>query len=120
MISSPIVLAKGHPVIFGTNAPTDRFYPELAAIVDPDRADTMTASQRNTLLLENPVLAARLFKERIDAHFEFIIKGTTKPFGEITDTWIRVEFQARGTPHVHYILFVKDTEELASLDLKDP
>ena len=36
------------------------------------------------------------------------MKSTAKPLGEIVDYAIRVEFQARGSPHAHTVIWVKD------------
>ena len=38
--------------------------------------------------------------------FEFILK--TKVFGKVSDYVVKVEFQQRGTPHIHLILWVED------------
>jgi len=92
MIGSAYVLNKGQPLIFGTNSPNDRQYPELPKIVSPDNI-SLNTSERVALLRQYPVLAARLFKERIDAHFKYVVKGEHQPFGKVTDSWVRVEFQ---------------------------
>ena len=36
------------------------------------------------------------------------MKSTAKPLGEIVDYAIRIEFQARGSPHAHCVIWVKD------------
>ena len=37
-----------------------------------------------------------------------MLKSKAQPLGEIVDYAIRVEFQARGSPHAHCVLWVKD------------
>ena len=61
------------------------------------------------MLNKNPVLAARLFKKRVDAVLLYIIKGAAEPVGVINDHWFRVEFQNRGSPHVHAIIWASLT-----------
>ena len=39
------------------------------------------------------------------------MKSTAKPLGEIVDYAIRIEFQARGSPHAHCVIWVKDAPE---------
>ena len=39
------------------------------------------------------------------------LKSTAKPLGEIADYAIRIEFQARGSPHAHCVIWVKDAPE---------
>jgi len=38
--------------------------------------------------------------------FDFILK--TEVFGKVKDYVVKVEFQQRGTPHIHLILWIKD------------
>ena len=56
-------------------------------------------------------MATRLFKERVDAVLEHIIKGSAQHIGLINDHWFRVVFQNRGSPHVHAILWASLTHE---------
>ena len=49
----------------------------------------------------NPVTAARHFQYRLNTIFQDFLKCTAKPLGEIVDYAIRIEFQARGSPHAH-------------------
>ena len=37
-----------------------------------------------------------------------MLKSKAQPLGDIVDYAIRVEFQARGSPHAHCVLWVKD------------
>ena len=39
-----------------------------------------------------------------DIYDKDIICGTAAPFGVVKDFWKRVEFQERGTPHLHYLI----------------
>ena len=43
--------------------------------------------------------------------FQDFLKSTAKPLGEIMDYAIRIEFQARGSPHAHCVIWVKDAPE---------
>ena len=40
--------------------------------------------------------------------FQDFLKSTAKPLSEIADYAIRIEFQARGSPHAHCVIWVKD------------
>ena len=37
-----------------------------------------------------------------------MLKSKAMPLGEIVEYGIRVEFQGRGSPHAHCVLWVKD------------
>ena len=39
--------------------------------------------------------------------FNDFLKSNANPFGEIVDYAIRVEFQARGSPHAHNVIWIK-------------
>jgi hypothetical protein len=62
--------------------------------------------QRNDLLAQNPVTAARHFEYRVMKFFGTFLKSTANPIGKITHYVIRTEFQQRGSPHVHCLIWV--------------
>ena len=41
-----------------------------------------------------------------------VIKGSGKPIGEVIDFFWRIEFQLRGSPHVHSLWWIKDAPDL--------
>ena len=59
---------------------------------------------RCELLNSNPVLLARHFQYRVEVFFKIII--VDGPLGKVKYHAIRVEFQVRGSPHVHSFLWV--------------
>lgn len=79
--------------------------PIFAGRLTAEEAAALPFSERKRLLADNPVLAARLFKIRIDAILRHILHGAAAPLGDLIDYWMRIEFQARGSPHVHAILW---------------
>ena len=40
-----------------------------------------------------------------------ILKSTLRPIGEIVDFFYRVEFQQRGSPHIHCLFWVKEAPQ---------
>jgi len=70
-------------------------------------ADSLSPSERSLLLRSFPALSARLFALQHTAFFDIILKGVDRPLGHILESWLRIEFQARGTPHLHSLLNVK-------------
>ena len=64
----------------------------------------MSYFERCFYLNKNPVLLARHFQYRVEVFFkEIVING---PLGKDTYYAIRVEFQVRGSPHIHSFLWV--------------
>ena len=49
---------------------------------------------------------------------KFILNGDGKPSGEILDYFWRVEFQQRGSPHIHSLWWVKDAPNLRTVEGK--
>ena len=43
---------------------------------------------------------------------QIFLKSKAHPLGELVDYAIRIEFQARGSPHAHTILWIKDAPKL--------
>ena len=64
--------------------------------------------------MADPVTAARHFHYRLNVFFQEFLKSTAKPLGEIADYAIRIEFQARGSPHAHCVIWVKDAPEFGA------
>ena len=60
----------------------------------------------------NPVVTARHFAHRFQCLSREVIKGTGQPIGEILDFFWRIEFQLRGSPHVHSMWWIKDAPNL--------
>ena len=57
-----------------------------------------------------------MFQHRIEAFFSEYVLSDAHPLGHITDYMIKIEFQMRGSPHAHYLLWVKDAPKID----KDP
>ena len=56
------------------------------------------------------------FERRWRALFKHVIKGPLKPFGIVSDYFARVEFQSRGSAHLHIFLRIKDAPTLLTAD----
>ena len=81
------------------------------AISDED-VKTMSFEENSKWLRQNPVTAARHFHYHLNTFFQVFLKSTSHPLGERFDYAIRIEFQARGSPHAHTILWIKDVPKL--------
>ena len=63
---------------------------------------------KTRLINSDPVTCARYFDHRVQKFINSVLKGPCDPLGEITDFFYRVEFQHRGSPHIHMLLWIKD------------
>ena len=106
----------GTPTWFFTLSAADLKRPDMiqtiarqyGVIYTDDEVAGLSFDDKSNWLKRNPVTAARHFQYRLNALFQGFLKSTAKPLGEIADYAIRIEFQARGSPHAHCIIWVKD------------
>ena len=72
-----------------------------------EQVKNMTFQEKSKWLRSNPVTAARHFHYRLNTFFQKFLKSCANPLGKLTDYAIRIEFQARGSPHAHTLLWIK-------------
>ena len=85
----------------------------LAKLVgDKEYSDTelqnLTWEEKSRLIQSDPVTCARHFDYQFN-HFlkHFLMSGAT-PLGKIADWFYRVEYQQRGSPHIHMLIWLED------------
>ena len=54
---------------------------------------------------------ARNFEHMIQLFIHDFIKSSCQPIGEVIDFFYRVEFQQRGSPHIHGLFWIKNAPE---------
>ena len=119
-----MVKQKGLPTFFYSLSCADLRWSELINIIIKLGRIDITDEEMNyfkkcELLNQNPVLTARHFQFRIETFFKEIVLHKNGLFGgDVENYVIKVEFQARGSPHVHFFLWVKDTP-LLTADTKE-
>ena len=110
----------GTPTWFFTLSAADIQWPDMiqtisrqsgVSLTDDDVRNLSYAERCNWLRL-NPVTAVRHFHYRLETFVKHVIMSNAKPLGEDVDYAIRIEFQARGSPHAHTLLWVKDAPQL--------
>jgi len=67
----------------------------------------LSFQQRSKLLHDCPVVAARQFCKRFKALMKYLSKNDKILGGKIKDYWFRVEFQKRGSPHIHMLVWIE-------------
>ena len=76
----------------------------------------MSIADRSRYLHQNPITGVQVFQHRIEAFFSEYLLSDAHPLDHITDYVIKSEFQIRGSPHAHCLLWVKDAPKID----KDP
>ena len=106
----------GTPTWFLTLSAADMKWPDViqtiakqyGTIYTNEEVESLSFDEKSNWLRRNPVTAARHFQFRLNTFFIDFLKSTAKPLGEIVDFAICIEFQARGSPHAHTVIWVKD------------
>ncbi|XP_066926174.1 uncharacterized protein [Clytia hemisphaerica] len=107
-----MVKQLGPPTFFFTLSCADLRWDELISIiykmkgqnVTDEFIDNLSYHERCDLLNSNPVLVARHFQYRVEVFFKTIVLDG--PLDKTTYYAIRVEFQVRGSPHIHSFLWI--------------
>ena len=92
---------------------------QTGTIYTTDEVKALPWHTKAMWLQNNPVTAARIFQHRLDSFWMKFIKSKSHPVGEVTDFVIGIEFQARGRPHAHTLLWVKDAPRLGHSDVTE-
>lgn len=72
----------------------------------------MTWQKKSDLIKGDLVTCARNFEHVVQLFFRNnFSKSVLHPIGEILDFFYRVEFQQRGSPHIHCLFWIKDAPE---------
>ncbi len=106
----------GTPTWFFTLSAADMKWPDVIQTIARQYGVTYTDEQVAALSFEdkanwirrNPVTAARHYQYRLNTFFHDFLKSSANPLGELVEYAIRIEFQARGSPHAHCLLWIKD------------
>nr|XP_022296821.1 uncharacterized protein LOC111106437 [Crassostrea virginica] len=69
-------------------------------------------SDKSEILRSNPVTVPRMFEHRFHIFQREVIMSPSKPIGKIVDFFVRVEFQQRGSPHMHCLYWVENAPKL--------
>ena len=108
----------GYPTIFFSLSAADTNWTPLLRTLgwlvdgkvysDDYIANEMTFDHKNQLVRAHPTACSRYFNERVQVFLKTILLTDHSPFHCATDYMYRVEFQHRGSPHIHGLLWIDD------------
>jgi len=75
-------------------------------MTDDDTA-ALSYEEKSTMLRNDPVLAAQHFDHRLKAFFKDLLVGAST-LDTIKHHFYRIEFQMRGSPHAHCLIWTAD------------
>jgi hypothetical protein len=73
-----------------------------------EQVEGLSWQEKSKLIKSDPVTCARYFDHRVQSFINLVLKHQSRPIGNILDFFYRVEFQQRGSPHIHMIMWIKD------------
>jgi len=116
-----MVKQLGLPTFFMTLSCADLRWPEIVEIIQKINGKDMTEEQisnlsymeKTEILQYNPVVLARHFQYRVECFFKHIVTKEALG-GKLKHHAIRVEFQARGSAHVHCLVRIENAPTLTA------
>ena len=113
-----MVKQLGIPTFFMTLPCADLRWNELIGIISKlnslnlsdNDINNMSYQERCDTLNKNPVSVARHFQYRVEIFFKLIVLNG--PLGKTSYYAIRVEFQIRGSPHIHSFIWILNAPKL--------
>ena len=107
---------------FMTLSCADLRWPELFQIIartqgknlTDDQVKAMSYNERCSMLNLNPVVVAKHFQHRVETFVTEILLSKLNPIGKIIYYALRIEFQMRGSPHLHALIWTSDCPTLTS------
>ena len=72
----------------------------------------LTSQEKTKLVQRDPVTCSRYFDHRVQEFLNAILKSNCEPIGKLRDFFYRVEFQQRGSPHIHMLVWIENAPTL--------
>ena len=115
-----MVRQLGMPSLFMTLSAAETQWPELIRIlykvlkgrdITLEEASELSWMEKAELIRKDPITCSRYFDHRMRTLIFHVLSKENGPFNgnRIIDYYYRIEFQHRGSPHVHCIFWLADT-----------
>ena len=122
-----MVKQLGIPTWFMTLSCAELRWPEMFQIIartqgqnmSNEEVEALSYNEKCQMLNLNPVVVAKHFQYRVETFFTEILLTDAKPIGKIVYYAPRIEFQMRGSPHLHALIWTSDCARL-NQDNKQP
>lgn len=80
---------------------------DLKDYTDRELAE-MDWHQKTSIVQKDPVTCSRFFDNRVKQFIKIVLKSEHNPIGRVRDYFYRVEFQQRGSPHIHILIWLQN------------
>ena len=76
-------------------------------VYSDEELNNLTWQDKCHLIQSDPITCARHFDHQFQLYMTTFLKSNLAPLGKIKDHFYRVEFQQRGSPHIHMLLWIE-------------
>ena len=110
----------GTPTWFLSLSPAEFLWPEFTQAVGKKIGKNWTVDDvlkmdwqtKASNFRKNPLPVDQMFANRLESFFGDFLMSKAHPLGHISEHIEKIEFQARGSPHAHCLLWVKDAPKV--------
>ncbi|KAK3926417.1 THAP domain-containing protein 11 [Frankliniella fusca] len=103
----------GLPTLFLTLSAADMHWPFLFKLLAPhEDPETMSEYKRRELIQQNPLIVDEFFLTRVETFLQEVLA----PKYKVKDFWFRIEYQHRGSPHLHGLLWLDNAPDVSHLE----
>ena len=81
-----------------------------------EEIEAMSWSEKTRLVQKDPITCARYFDNRVQDFIRTVLKSDHMPLGRLKDYFYRVEFQHRGSPHIHMLMWIENAPQFKKND----
>ena len=74
--------------------------------------EKLSWQEKTKLVQKDPVTCSRYFDHRVQEFLNTVLKSSCEPIGKLLDYFYRVEFQQRGSPHIHMLVWIENAPTL--------
>ena len=79
-----------------------------------EQIEALSYNERCAMLNLNPVVVAKHFQHRVETFFSEVLLSNFSPIGKIVYYALSIEFQMRGSPHLHALIWTSDCSKLTT------
>ncbi|XP_061178430.1 uncharacterized protein LOC133187077 [Saccostrea echinata] len=73
-----------------------------------EEINSMTWFEKSKLVQKDPITCSRYFDHRFRMFMNSVLRSDHHPIGIVKDFFYRTEFQQRGSPHIHMIVWIQN------------
>jgi len=113
-----MIRTLGIPTFFATFSAAETKWTDLLSLLykkvhgslpTDEQLEGLTFMDKCKLIQQDPVTCARHFQYKTHLFFNNVLLTSLSPLGNMIDYFYRVEFQNRGSPHMHCLFWIQNS-----------